>query len=46
MIQLLRANGADVNGRNIHGVTPVTLARSIANYDVRQWFTDTPEGSN
>ena len=28
--------------KNRHGVSPVSLARNIANYDVAQFFTDVP----
>jgi hypothetical protein len=37
-IKLLRENGADVNLPNKHGVAPVALARSIANFDVMRHF--------
>jgi len=43
LIQLLRARGADPCVKNNYGVSPVKLARTIANYDVRQFFTDLPE---
>lgn len=38
MIRLLRAHGADASHVNRHGVSPVKLAVTIANYDVKQWF--------
>jgi len=38
VIKLLRKNGADENLPNKHGVTPIALARSIANFDVIQHF--------
>lgn len=38
MIRLLRAAGADPLHRNMHGRSPVDLARTIANYDVAQYF--------
>ena len=38
MIQLLRTYGADANHRNKHGVSPLGLAATIANYDVAKWF--------
>lgn len=38
MIQLLLKHGADRMKRNDHGVSPLDLARSIANYDVARWF--------
>ncbi len=28
---------------NKHGVSPLKLARTIANYDLRQFFNDIPE---
>jgi ankyrin repeat protein len=40
IIGLLRAAGADPHVDNKHGVSPVELARTIANYDVGQFFTD------
>jgi uncharacterized protein len=40
VIRLLRANGADPHRANASGVSPVTLARTIANCDVKQFFTD------
>jgi hypothetical protein len=43
LIRLLRSRGADPSVKNKHGVSPVKLARTIANYDVRQFFTDLPE---
>ena len=45
LIGLLRAAGADPLTKNKHGVSPVALARTIANYDVAQFFTDV-EGPN
>jgi ankyrin repeat protein len=41
-IQLLRDAGADALKKNKHGVSPVALARTIANYDVARCFTDLP----
>jgi uncharacterized protein len=41
-IQLLRAAGADPWRKNKHGVSPVALARTIANYDVARCFADLP----
>lgn len=38
MIRLLLANGADRERKNHQGVSPLALARSIANYDVRQFI--------
>jgi ankyrin repeat protein len=43
LIKLLRAHGADPYAKNNHGVSPLKLARTIANYDVRQFFSDLPE---
>ena len=40
VIVLLRAHGADPHAVNRHGVSPLALARKIANYDVRQHFAD------
>jgi ankyrin repeat protein len=43
VIKLLRAHGADPYAKNDHGVSPLSLARTIANFDVRQFFQDLPE---
>ncbi|WP_273944581.1 ankyrin repeat domain-containing protein [Kutzneria chonburiensis] len=40
LIELLRAAGADPHSVNRAGKTPVDIARTIANYDVRQYFAD------
>jgi len=40
VIALLRAGGADPHAANDSGVTPLTLARSIGNFDVAQFFAD------
>ena len=40
MIAMLRNAGANPLQRNKHGVSPVSLARSIGNYDVAQFFVD------
>jgi uncharacterized protein len=40
VIMLLRRAGADANLPNNHGVTPIGLAKSIANFDILQYFTD------
>jgi uncharacterized protein len=45
VIKLLRANGADPCAKNNQGVSPLSLARTIANFDVRQFFQDLPENS-
>jgi uncharacterized protein len=38
MIRLLIAHGADASHANRYGVTPASLAATIANYDVAQWL--------
>lgn len=38
MITLLRAHGADELRKNAHGVSPLDLAGTIANFDVKRWF--------
>jgi ankyrin repeat protein len=43
VIELLRSHGADPQAKNNHGVSPLSLARTIANFDVRQYFQDLPE---
>jgi ankyrin repeat protein len=43
IIKLLRASGADPFVNNAYGVSPLKLARTIANFDVRQFFSDLPE---
>ena len=42
VIKLLRAAGADPNAENDSGVSPLSLARTIGNYDVAQYFADLP----
>jgi ankyrin repeat protein len=42
VIRLLRSAGADPNALNFHGVSPLTLARTIGNYNVAQFFADLP----
>ena len=42
LIRALRAAGADPYALNKHGSSPLDLARTIANYDVRQFFSDLP----
>jgi ankyrin repeat protein len=42
VIRALRTAGADPHAKNKHGVTPVQLARKIANFDVAQFFSDVP----
>jgi uncharacterized protein len=46
IINLLRAHGADPYAKNNHGGSALSLARTIANFDVRQFFQDLPENSN
>jgi ankyrin repeat protein len=41
-VQRLRAAGADPLKKNKHGISPVLLARTIANYDVAKCFGDIP----
>jgi len=41
-IAALRASGADPLKKNAHGVSPISLARTIANYDVAKCFADLP----
>jgi ankyrin repeat protein len=43
VIQLLREAGADPYLMNKSDVSPLRLARTIANYDVAQFFADLPE---
>jgi len=42
VIERLRAAGADPYLANLHGVSPIRLARTIANFDVAQFFEDLP----
>jgi len=42
VIQLLRRAGADPHAANSNGGTPLSLARTIGNYNVGQFFTDLP----
>ena len=42
VITLLRSAGADPGACNNHGVSPVTLARTIGNFNVAQFFADLP----
>jgi ankyrin repeat protein len=42
LIKLLREHGADPTRANNHGVSPLKLAHTIANFDVRQFFADLP----
>jgi ankyrin repeat protein len=43
LITLLRRHGADPNIKNAHGISAVTMARSMAGSEVKQCFTDLPE---
>jgi ankyrin repeat protein len=43
VIELLRSRGADPLLKNRHGLSPLQLARTIANFDVRQFFADLPD---
>lgn len=38
MIKLLLEAGADRERANDYGISPIALATTIANYDVKQWF--------
>jgi hypothetical protein len=40
LIALLRQRGADASSTNKFGVSPVSLARTIANYDVARFVND------
>jgi ankyrin repeat protein len=42
LIALFLRHGADPAVANAHGVSPVSLARTIGNYDVKQYFADLP----
>ena len=42
IIQALRAAGASPHHANQHGVSPLKLARTIANYPISQYFADLP----
>lgn len=46
VVKLLRARGADPYAKNKHGVSPLSLARTIGNFDVRQFFQDLPDESD
>ena len=43
VVVLLRQHGADPLRENNYGVSSVSLARTIANYDVAQYFRDLPD---
>jgi ankyrin repeat protein len=40
VIRALRAAGADPKRKNKHGVSPVELARTVANFDIAQFYSD------
>lgn len=40
VIRLLLASGADRNRENRYGVSPASLAQTIANYEVARFFND------
>jgi hypothetical protein len=42
VIVLLRAAGADPYAKNNSGNSPISVARSIANFPVAQFFSDLP----
>jgi ankyrin repeat protein len=42
VIQLLRQAGADPHAKNSAGATPLSVARSIGNFNVAQFFADLP----
>jgi uncharacterized protein len=42
IIRMLRAAGADAYAQNSSGISPLSLARTIANYNVAQFFADLP----
>ncbi|WP_396269645.1 ankyrin repeat domain-containing protein [Ideonella sp.] len=42
LIAALRMAGADPHAKNNHGVSPLSLARTITNFDVAQHFDDLP----
>jgi ankyrin repeat protein len=44
VIRELRAAGADPTQKNLSGVSPISLAGTIANYPVAQFFSDMPSG--
>jgi uncharacterized protein len=46
VITLLRRAGADPWSKNAHGVSPVALARSIANYNIAVHFADLEAGNS
>ena len=43
MIQLLRSWGADPFVKNNYDLSPVAVARSVANFDIAQYFNDLPK---
>jgi uncharacterized protein len=43
VIKLLRNAGADPRLENEHGISPLKIARTISNFDVRKFFDDIQE---
>ena len=43
VIELLRSHGANPSIKNHYGVSPVGLARTVANYDIARFFIDVPD---
>ncbi len=43
VIKILRAAGADPEKQNKSGISPVSLARMIANFDVARFYDDLPK---
>jgi len=43
VIRVLRAAGSDPKKKNKHGVSALSLARTIANFNVAQFYDDLPE---
>jgi uncharacterized protein len=42
VIRVLREAGASATNANNYGVSPLSLARDVSNYDLAQFFTDLP----
>jgi ankyrin repeat protein len=42
VIGLLRRAGANPNAGNLHGISPISMARTITNYPLAQFFDDLP----
>ena len=43
VIRALRAAGADPKKKNKHGVSALSLARTVANYNIAQFYDDLPD---